>query len=42
MWDGLRAQFVDRHLDEVNAELSKVGAEEVKVKGHSSSQRLGT
>jgi len=32
MWDGLRAQFVDRHLDEVNAELSKVGAEEVKVK----------
>ncbi len=32
MWDGLRAQFVDRHLDEVNAELRKVGAEEVNVK----------
>jgi hypothetical protein len=31
MWDGLRAQFVDLHLDEVNAELSKVGAEKVKV-----------
>jgi len=32
MWDGLRAQFVDRHLNEVNAELSKVGAEKVKLK----------
>jgi hypothetical protein len=32
MWDGLCAQFVDRHLDEVNDELSKVGAEKVKVK----------
>jgi hypothetical protein len=32
MWDGLRAQFVDSHLDEVNAELSKVGTEKVKVK----------
>ena len=32
MWDGLRAQFVDHHLDEVNAELTKVGAKAVKVK----------
>ncbi|KAN0104027.1 homogentisate 1,2-dioxygenase [Russula decolorans] len=32
MWDGLRAQFVDRHLDEMNAELSKAGAEKVKAK----------
>lgn len=31
MWDGLRAQFTDRHLDEVNVELGKIGAEKVKV-----------
>lgn len=32
MWDGLRAHFVDRHLNEVNAELSKIGAEKIQVK----------
>jgi len=31
MWDGLHAQFLD-HLGEVNAELRKVGAQEVNVK----------
>lgn len=29
MWDGLRAQFIDHHLDEVNVELSKVGGERI-------------
>ncbi len=32
MRDGLRAQFMD-HLDEVNAELRKLGMQEVKAKG---------
>jgi hypothetical protein len=31
MWEGLHAQFLD-HLDEVNAELKKVGVQEVNAK----------